>query len=964
MRNSSNAPTAHDGSHRDPRINTVDPAISRRQLEDALASLKEQVIRCPGDPLAHNNLGVIYCRLADKEHALASFQRAVDLAPSDLTMRKNLAFFLSTEYGNHEAALKIYTEILAESPYDADTLQAIASICTTLGDRKSAFFFHKKAIIMEPWNNAAWEFMEGVIEQGLANQRSVTDAVAQHTGVISATTLHELALASHEILNKATGAVETDRPRGGNISHPCDCAQQPAVSIVIPLFNKVELTAQCLKALEAKTDPSLFELILVDNGSADGTGALLATLPATVTVIRNERNLGFAKACNQGAAVAKGGYLLFLNNDTEPQHGWLEPLLTMIESDATIGAVGSKLLFPDGSIQHAGVLVLEDQKMPDLLVARHVFYGQPADLPDANRPMAYQVLTAACLLVRADAFRQVGGFDEGYWNGYEDVDLCFKLREQGWQLAYQPASVVIHHESKSGKERFTKVNNNIQRLHDKWLGKVRPDAVIDPQGGWHWIQDDLAWHGLTRTVKGDGVRQLSTEKTKSVGLVTIVILTFNQLWCTKECVESIQKHTPEPHEIVFVDNGSSDGTVDWLREQLEQHDNYRLIENGNNFGFAKGCNQGIEAAGGEYILLLNNDVVVTTDWLAGLLECYQRKDRIGIVGPMTNNISGIQRVEDVGYETVAGLNAYATSFRQRNRYRMIENRRVVGFCMLFSKQVAEEVGLLDETFGSGNFEDDDYCLRAELACYRNYIAGDVFIHHYGSQTFSGNKMDYGQAMQNNMALYRQKWNYKQLDEAVLRRLIPLDAVVESRRLAQQQGDIDKAIDLLMQQGIRIAPDNPVSYKELGELLIREGRFQDALEVLPEMPSDTDQAMKRELEAICHCALGDNDTAGRAAGQAAGRPRAMVVLGTLAARQGDPAEAERQFCQAIAVDPSCGSGWLSLGMLLWGQGKHDEAFAALKRAVTVDPLNREAVQILRDMAERLDAGLAPCNTSIG
>lgn len=729
-------------------------------------------------------------------------------------------------------------------------------------------------------------------------------------------------------------------------------SNNPITSIIIPLYNAVELTRKCLAILEDSTDRSLYELIIVDNNSTDNTLQLLAELPDSVKIIHNEKNCGFAKACNQGAAAAKGRYLVFLNNDTEPQRGWLEPMFTMLESDATIGAVGSKLLFPDGTIQHAGVLVLEDQKLPDLLVARHIFYGQPADLPDANRPMEYQVLTAACLLVRADAFRQVGGFDEFYWNGYEDVDLCFKLREQGWRLAYQPASVVIHHESKSGKERFTRVSHNIQRLHEKWLGKVRPDAVIDPQGGWHWIQDDQAWRSLTQTGQSAATLQ-PVAVAGEAGLVTIVILTFNQLWCTKECVESIQSYTTQLHEIVFVDNGSIDGTIAWLRDRVAQHDNYRLIENGTNLGFAKGCNQGIEAAQGEYILLLNNDVVVTTDWLAGLLECYQRKAMVGIVGPMTNNISGVQRVVDVGYDDVAGLDAYATSFRQRNRYRMIENRRVVGFCMLFSKQLADEVGLLDETFGSGNFEDDDYCLRAELAGYRNYIVGDVFIHHYGSQTFAGNKMDYGHAMQNNMALYRQKWDYKQLDEAVLRRLIPLDAVVEVRRLTQH-GDIDKAIDLLMQQGIRVAPDNPVSYQALAELLIREGRFQDALEVLPEMPATVDPALKQELAAVCLCALGDDGAARQGATEAGGRPRALTVLGTLAARQGNQAEAERLFRQAILLDPSLGNGWLALGMLLWGQGQHDEAFQALKRAVTVDPLNREAVQILQDMAERLDA----------
>lgn len=441
-------------------------------------------------------------------------------------------------------------------------------------------------------------------------------------------------------------------------------------------------------------------------------------------------------------------------------------------------------------------------------------------------------------------------------------------------------------------------------------------------------------------------------------LTSIIVLTWNQLPYTQECLASISAHTPEPYELIIVDNGSTDGTVAWLHQQAHQDNRIRVIANEANLGFAQGCNQGIEAAQGEYILLLNNDVVVTTEWLSGLLECYQRKPNAGIVGPMTNNISGIQRVMDVGYDSVAGLDGFAASFRQRNRYRMVENRRIVGFCMLFSKQLADEVGLLDETFGSGNFEDDDYCLRAELAGYRNYIVGDVFIHHYGSQTFIGNKLAYGQAMQHNMALYRQKWDYKQLDEAVLHRLAPLDAMIESRRLAQR-GDVDKAMNVLLLKGVKTAPDNPVSYHELVELLLREGRYQDVMHLLPQMPATMHPEQKQELAAVCYCALGDDQAAQQAAQQAGGRPRSLVVLGTLAARQDNQAAAERLFRQAISADPSLGNGWLSLGMLLWGQGQQEAAWQAVQRAATVDPLDAVAFTILRDMAERLNRQTDVC-----
>ncbi|MBC8017590.1 MAG: glycosyltransferase, partial [Verrucomicrobia bacterium] len=208
------------------------------------------------------------------------------------------------------------------------------------------------------------------------------------------------------------------------------------VSIIIPLFNKSDYTRRCLETLTASTPQHLYELILIDNGSSDGTSELLAGLPSNVKVIRNQVNRGFSKACNQGAQAASGKYLLFLNNDTEPQPGWLEALLNIADQDPAVAAVGSKLLFPDGTIQHAGVVIADDRVTLDPLVGKHIYSGFPADDPSANVVRGYQAMTAACLLVRRDSFAEVDGFDEEYWNGYEDVDLCFKLGQKGWKLIY------------------------------------------------------------------------------------------------------------------------------------------------------------------------------------------------------------------------------------------------------------------------------------------------------------------------------------------------------------------------------------------------------------------------------------------------------------------------------------------------------------------------------------------------
>ena len=212
-------------------------------------------------------------------------------------------------------------------------------------------------------------------------------------------------------------------------------------TIIIPVFNKVEFTKKCIESIIKNTPQNLFKIIIIDNASTDDTLNYLKSLEGDVRVITNEKNLGFAKACNQGAQMASTEYLLFLNNDTEPEKGWIEPLIEVLDKDTSVRAVGSKLLFPDGTIQHAGVVIFNDKKLPDPLVARHIYYGQPKNLPEANQLREYQALTAACLLIRKSAFNDAGGFDEGYWNGYEDVDLALSFKRRGGNLCINPEAL-------------------------------------------------------------------------------------------------------------------------------------------------------------------------------------------------------------------------------------------------------------------------------------------------------------------------------------------------------------------------------------------------------------------------------------------------------------------------------------------------------------------------------------------
>ncbi|TKB91600.1 MAG: glycosyltransferase [Nitrospira sp.] len=233
-------------------------------------------------------------------------------------------------------------------------------------------------------------------------------------------------------------------------------------SIIIPTWNKVELTRQCLTALAAATTDVSFEVIIVDNGSTDGTREFLSELKGDVQIILNDQNLGFAKACNQGARAARGKYLVFLNNDTIPQSQWLNPLVSEVDEHSDVGIVGSKLLFADGSIQHAGVVFMRSIMSP-----YHIYRSVPGSKPGVNQRCAFQAVTAACMLIRQELFEEVQGFDEAFINGFEDVDLCLKVREKGYQVIYQPRSVVYHLESQTpGRKEHDEQNS--QLLLERW----------------------------------------------------------------------------------------------------------------------------------------------------------------------------------------------------------------------------------------------------------------------------------------------------------------------------------------------------------------------------------------------------------------------------------------------------------------------------------------------------------------
>jgi GT2 family glycosyltransferase len=240
-------------------------------------------------------------------------------------------------------------------------------------------------------------------------------------------------------------------------------------------------------------------------------------------------------------------------------------------------------------------------------------------------------------------------------------------------------------------------------------------------------------------------------------LASIVILCHNDRSYLKGCVASLRRHTRIPHELIFVDNASSDGVREDLRVIRRTYPfPVKLILNRENRFFSGGNNQGLRSARGRHVVLLNADTLVTPGWLEGMIAAAEEDPRVGLVGPCTNQAAGLQVIWPPAYRTPRELPAWARRWASENRGSRLETPLLVFFCVLAPRDVLEKIGTLDEGYGPGGFEDYDLCLRARLAGYRLVVARDVYVHHYGGRGYVN--MPYEEMRERNRDRFWDKWD--------------------------------------------------------------------------------------------------------------------------------------------------------------------------------------------------------------
>lgn len=243
--------------------------------------------------------------------------------------------------------------------------------------------------------------------------------------------------------------------------------QKPIVSIIIPVYNQFGYTYNCLKAVLAYSAGIEYEIIVADDHSTDHIAELEKVVDG-ITIIHNKENLNFLLNCNNAAKQSKGKYILFLNNDTQVQPGWLDPMVRLLEDDNRVGMVGAKLVYPEGILQEAGGILWKDGSAWN--------YGHmknPSD-PEFSYVKEADYVSGAAIIIRADLWRQIGGFDTSFIPAYyEDTDLAFEVRKRGYKVLFQPASIVVHFEGVSngtdtstGLKKYQVSNQN--KFFEKW----------------------------------------------------------------------------------------------------------------------------------------------------------------------------------------------------------------------------------------------------------------------------------------------------------------------------------------------------------------------------------------------------------------------------------------------------------------------------------------------------------------
>jgi GT2 family glycosyltransferase len=461
-------------------------------------------------------------------------------------------------------------------------------------------------------------------------------------------------------------------PGGDRLESPGDRTPPPAVAIAVVAFNAVDHTKRCLASVASHVKVP-YQLCLIDNGSRDATATLMREATG-MSPVSLKANVGVAKGKNMAAVqgLSTGApYICFLDNDAELTEGAMEAMIAAMEANPSAAIVGPTT---DSGPQ-----------------------AQP-HVPGSHECALASSLDGFCMLARASVLKDVGLFDESFGiYGYEDKDLCRRMAAAGHQLLVALGARVKH--AGGGTTRANHANWHAilatarVRYEQKWgeaaRAKEAPPAPISSSRSAPAVKP--------RCARGEAPR------------ASVVIIAHNRRDVTVPCLEHLARNTP-PFELVFVDNGSTDGTADYVASVFPDA---KLIRNDRNLGVPVARNQGLEATTCQKIVVMDNDVFVENGWLEVLEEASKNAEIAGIEAwKLNSDWQACKKCTEAGepFDYIGGA------------------------CTMFDRRVFEEVGLLDEGFSPAYYEDVDINIRARQAGMRQTWVQTNKIRHREHQT--------------------------------------------------------------------------------------------------------------------------------------------------------------------------------------------------------------------------------------
>jgi glycosyltransferase involved in cell wall biosynthesis/predicted O-methyltransferase YrrM len=509
------------------------------------------------------------------------------------------------------------------------------------------------------------------------------------------------------------------------------------ISVIIPTYNRPDKLASAIESVLTQTYKN-FEIIVVKDGGKNIGKIIKKYSDNRIRFINHNKNKGPSSARNAGIKAAKGKYIALLDDDDIYYPNHLETALNNLNEK-------NKVIYTDAvrcSYIKEGNLPKADYKLQSKSVPYSIDYNR-------NKLFIGNISPVNCFVFEKSLTDKVGLFDESlqvledweFWLRLSSVTDFKHVKENTVQVNWYNDGSTL---TSSKQEAFGKVRTALYKKYENEINAIPNMNEIVAEFNAIWQKDNA-------------------QPDPSVSIIT---LTYNQVEYTKAFVESVFKHTKIPYELIIVDNNSNDETVKYLIELAKYKGNVKVIFNKENLGFPKGVNQSLtqipsdrDLGKPKYILIANNDIVVTDGWLDRMIEIAESDPSIGIVGPISNSVSGVQLDKEAAYSSIEEMHAYARKIKDKNAGKSFVFPRVAFLCTLIKREVINKIGGLDERFTPGNFEDDDFCLRAQIAGYKTIIAQDVFIHHFGSKSFTAEGLEkYKERLETNKNIFINKWN--------------------------------------------------------------------------------------------------------------------------------------------------------------------------------------------------------------